>query len=215
MLTYEEKYINGIIELSLITLPADVHIQILKQIVENKIKNPKIINLYKRFNILIMNTFNVPIGYIDNISVNVYSGSEWQNEPFEKYNIGRRYDENKYLIGYVINENSETKLKLREPIIGHKYSDLRSVHKGMVCENNVREDLISMITDLRKINTVKNYAYLYDQSISKGSNLELCTIIKLYLLSFEEKSRNGPNGMKNSIRWVYLFHDILPNLMIK
>lgn len=216
MSTYEDNYLNNNIELSLISLPQEFHIEVLKQIITGKIKNAKIADLYKRFKILIYED-SKPVGYIDNISVNLYihSENEWYNKSHDSYNIGRRYDENKYLIGYIASDGNETKLKLREPILGNKYSDLRSVRKGMVCENNVREDLISMVSHLRKINDIKTYAYKYDQSVSKGSNTDLCTIIKLYLLSFEEKSRSGINGMKNGIRWVYLFHDILPNIMLK
>ncbi len=216
MLTYEETYLKKNIELSLISLPKDFHIELMKQIILGKIKNNKIIDLYKRFKLLLFKDY--PIGYIDDISVNIYSltEQEWINKPLEEYNIGRRYDENKYLIGYIIEEKDETKFKLREPILGSKYADLRTVRKGMVCENNIREDLIDMLSLLRKINeNNNNYAYKYDQSISKGSNSQLCTIIKLYLLYFEEKSRNMANGMKNGTRWVYLFHDILPNIMLK
>lgn len=216
MSTYEDRFLNNYIELSLISLPEEFHIELLKQIVTGHVKNSKIIDLYNRFKILIIDTSKI-VGYIDNTSVNLYNSSEkeWFNKSHEQYNIGRRYDENKFLIGYVASDGHETKLKLREPILGHRYSDLRSVRKGMVCENNVREDLVDMITHLRKLNDLKTYAYKYDQSVSKGSNAELCTIIKLYLLSFEEKSRSPSTGMKNGLRWVYLFHDILPNIMLK
>lgn len=216
MSTYEEKYLNKFIEMSLINLPSEFHIELLKQIILGHINNSKIIDLYKRFKILI-SEHDKPVGYIDSISINLYNRveKEWYNKSHEQYNIGRRYDENKYLIGYITSDGSDTKFKLREPILGHKYSDLRSVRKGMVCENNVREDLIGMISQLRKVNDIKSYAHKYDNSISKGSNMELCTIIKLYLLSFEEKSRSLINGMKNSTRWVYLFHDILPNISLK
>lgn len=212
MSTYEENYINQHIELSLINLPKEFHIEILRQIITGHINNPKIIDLYKRFKILISNDRDRNfIGYIDNISVNLYNfiDKEWYNKSHDEYNIGRRYEENTYLIGYVV----DNKLKLREPILGNRYSDLRSVRKGMACEHNIREDLLDMISHLRKINETKTYAYKYDQSIKKGSNTDLCTIVKLYLLSFEERSRN--DSMKNGIRWVYLFHDILPNIMLK
>lgn len=217
MLIYEEKYLNAFIELSLVDLPKSFHIELLKKIVEGNVKNNKIIELYKRFKILLLDKNESIIGYIDNISSNLYDKSErtWYNKSHEEYNIGRRYDENKYLIGYVIEEGGDTKLKLRDPILSNRYSDLRTVRKGMVCENNIREDLIDILSNLRKLNDIKSYAYKYDQSISKGSTIELCKIIKLYLLSFEEKNRNLANGMKNSIRWLYLFHDILPNISLK
>ena len=216
MSKYEETYIKQHIEISLITLPDIFHIELLKQIILGKVNNPKIIDLYKRFKILIFQN-DKPIGYLDNTSVNIYNVEQnvWENKPHIDYNIGKRYDENKYIIGYVVNENNETKLKLREPISTNKYSDLRSVRKGMVCENNIREDLINTVTQLRKINEFTSYASKYDSSITKGSNDNLCKIIKLYLLSFEEKSRNLSNGMKNSSRWIYLFHDTLPNIMLK
>ena len=213
MESYEEKYIHKQIELSLVELPEKFHIELLKQIVLNKLNHNKIIDLYKRFKILIFN-HNKPIGYIDNISVNIYDG-EWKNEPFDKYGIERRYDENKIIIGYVVSENLETKLKLRNPISNIKYSDMRNICKGMVCEHHNREDLIELLMQLRKLSPDKSYAHYYDTNTSKVKSYNLCTSIKLYLLFLEEKSRNMVNGMSSGIRWLYLFHDTLPNIAVK
>jgi hypothetical protein len=41
---------------------------------------------------------------------------------------------------------------------------------------------------------------------------ELCEAIRLYLLALEEHSRNGPNGMMNGVRWLYLFPDRIPSV---
>lgn len=206
-------YLNGQIELSLVNLPEDFHIELLKQIITGNITEPKIIDLYSRFKILIFDN-NKPVGYLDKISINFYNKKEkdWYNKPFSDYNIGRRYDENNYIIGYVASENKEVKFKLRDPISDARYSDLRTVRKGLTCENTIREDLITIVAQLRKINDLNTYAYKYDQNQSKLSTIQLCNLIKLYMLSFEERSRNN---MKNSIRWVYLFHDLLPNIMLK
>lgn len=112
-------------------------------------------------------------------------------------------------------DNNETKLKIREPI-GQRHADLRTIRKGLVCEHNTRNNILKMVNQLRKLNTnTASYAYKYDQSVGKAANIDLCTIVKLYLLAFEEESRSPSNGMKLGIRWLYLFHDILPNIMIK
>ena len=73
----------------------------------------------------------------------------------------------------------------------------------MVCENHTRDEVIEILSNLRKINTNNHsYAAKYDNSISKGTNVDLCVIIKLYMLYFEEKS-----GKK----WIYLFHNNIKN----
>jgi hypothetical protein len=211
--SYKEKYVDNYIELSLIELSKEFHIELLKQLIIGKIKNDNAMSLYKRFKILITDGNN-PIGFIDNLAVHIYDvkNNIWYNEPLEKYNIKRRYDENEYIIGYVEN----TKFKIREPITSTKYKDLRTIKKGMVCESHIREDLITIIKYFRTIDkNVKNYASDYDNSIIKPTISELCIIIKLYFLYFEEKSRSTINGMANSIRWLYLFNDNLPNIGYK
>lgn len=222
MATYEDNYINNQIELSLVELPSIFHIEMLKRIVIGQITDNNIINLYKRFKILIIDDKSISssksiIGYIDNVAINLYNFDDkvWYNKPYDTYNIGKRYEENKYFIGYTSTDSEDIKFKIREPI-GQKHNDLRTIRKGVACENHARENMMDMITLLRKINSsVNSYAYKYDHSIVRGSNANLCSIIKLYMLFYEEESRSSVNGMKSGIRWVYLFHDNLPNIMIK
>jgi hypothetical protein len=206
-----DKYLTGILELSLLELPEEFHIELLKRLIENKkpITNDdqRVINMYKRFKIIIKN------GYLTKLALTVYENNEWKFESFEQHDIGKRYDENNFIVGYVVTEDNITKFKLRDPG-GAKYSDLRSVKKGMLCENYTRKELMRFLTELRKLNgSNHNYASKLDNSNDKLSIEQLCKLIKLYLLSLEENSRK--QSMKKSIRWVYLFHDIMPNILIK
>ena len=224
METYN-NYINTTIELSLVDLPEDFHVELLTRIITKRDKknitndDTKVINLYNRFKIAILQS-NKIIGYVSKIAVNIYNfeESEWKHFPHDTYSIGKRFNENEYIIGYVSNDTDITaKLKMREPVAGAKYSDMRSIKKGMVCETYVREDLLELISNFRKINKDdKNYASKYDNSIhGKLSISDMCKIIKLYFLHFEEKNRSTINGMKDSIRWLYLFNDRMPNIAIK
>ena len=58
------------------------------------------------------------------------------------------------------------------------------------------------------------FAARYDRARGKRfpSANELCEAIRLYLLALEEHARNGPNGMMNGVRWLYLFPDRTPSI---
>lgn len=219
LLSIYDKYIDNIIEMSLLELPSFFHIELLKQLVTKK-KNitsndDLVIDMYYRFRILIKNN-NIPIGYISKIAINLFNfeKNEWYNEPHDIHNISKRFDENNTIIGYVVDDKESSKFKIREPINVNKIKqkDMRVIKTGMLCENYTRPNLIKILYNIRKINNDKiNYAYKYDNSLSgKLSIAELCYIIKLYMLYFEESNRLSINGMKYGIRWVYLFHDNMP-----
>lgn len=214
MLIYD-KYLTGFIELTLLDFPNEFHIELLTRLIEKTepvTKNDtKVINMYKRFRIMVNDH-----SYLSKIAVNVYSKkSGWTYDSFDTFEIGKRYEENSFLVGYVTIEDNINKFKLREPMLKNKYTDLRSVKKGMLCENYTRNELNVILNKLRKINNSdKNYAYKYDLSIEIKLSIEqMCTLIKLYMLVFEEKSRE--ESMLDSVRWIYLFHDTLPNILIK
>ena len=59
-----------------------------------------------------------------------------------------------------------------------------------------------------------SFAARYDRARGKRfpSANELCEAIRLYLLALEEHARNGPNGMMNGVRWLYLFPDRTPSI---
>jgi hypothetical protein len=217
---YTEKYIDGFIELSLIELPELFHIELLRLLITSKniTKDDKLVkDLYTRFKILIIKD-NKCVGYIDKISANLFDGTKWYNEPLDKYNIGNRFNENNFIIGYVSEKQQEVKFKIRQTNDSNKYSDMRLIKKGILCENNVREDILNILTELRKINNSTNnninYVSTYDKSLKGKLSIEdICTLIKLYLLLLEENSRSI--SMESSFRWVYLFHDNLPNILVK
>lgn len=197
--------IDGPIEFALIELPYESHIELLKRIVTKVEDDKKFIDLYIRFKILIVREGKY-VGFVDKLSVNIYNNGEFIHEPLSKYNIGYKYEENDLIVGYVEN----TKFKIRVPIIKQKYKDTRLIKTGSVCEYYTRNDLIELLNKLRKINEYNvNYAFNYDNKITsnfkKQSINQLCNIIKLYMLYFEERSRSSVNG----VRWVYLFHDKL------
>jgi hypothetical protein len=214
MASYDKKNI----ELTLLTYPSIFHIELLKRIVLGQVNDEDIIRLYKRFKILIYDSKD-PIGYIDNLSVNLYNFNkkEWYNVAHDDYRIGKRNVENDVIIGYVINDSKTTKFKIREPATRSK-KDSRTIKKGILCENNMREYVLNLLQKLRKVSNtssdlkIPHYAADYDKSMTgKQVTFDLCIVVKLYMLSLEEANRNSANGMKDSIRWVYLFHDVVPS----
>lgn len=207
--TFNMPILNGPIEFTLIDLPYEFHIELLKRLITGMEDNNDFISLYLRFKILIRQK-NKLIGFIDKLSVNIYEENNgiFIHEPLDKYDIGLRQEENNLIVGYEEN----TKFKIRIPIGKQKYKDTRLIKTGSVCEYYTRNELINLLIKLRNINdSSHNYAYTYDNKITSESKklsiAQLCHIIKLYLLYFEELSRSSINGMKNGIRWVYLFHD--------
>ena len=207
-------YMPNILELCLLDLTYDFHIYVLKKLIlKEQVTNQDktLINLYTRFKILIFNN-NTPIGYLDKLVVTLYDTNTktWYSDSLDSYQIDKRYTENSKIIGYT--ENG--KFKLREPIKDIKVKDLRAYKKGAVCSTFLYHELINIVNEVRKINkNNKNYAVTYDKSIKnkKLSIDQICTIIKLYLLNFEELSRLPTSGMKEGIRWLYLFNDQLPH----
>lgn len=217
MSMYDKQHI----EINLLIYPSMFHIEVLKRIVLGQVHDEDIIRLYKRFKILIYDNKNI-IGYIDNLSVNLYNfdKKEWYNLSHDDYKIGRRHNENELIVGYVTDDTRSTsKFKIREPASKVAKKDTRTIKKGILCENNMREYVISLLQKLRKIIgsidiKVNNYASNYDKSlIGKQNTTNLCLAVKLYMLALEEAYRNTPNGMRDGIRWVYLFHDILPSIV--
>jgi len=210
---YLTKYIDDIIELSLIDLPYEFHINILKKIVlKQRITNndKPIINLYKRFKILIT-VDNKNIGYVDLLSVVLYNelSDKWYDAPLNSYSIGTRFIENDIIVGYA--ENG--KFKIRDPIKNVKIVDLRAFKKGAVCTTYSRKDILTILNKLRS-EVTKGYAYIYDKKINKPTMNDLCNILKLYLLYTEEMSRSTSDGMKTGTRWLYLFNDQMPNIIV-
>lgn len=217
--TYDEKYLSNVIELSLIDLPELFHYEIMKNLIMNqKITNDdkKIMNLYKKFKIIISNNEN-HLGYVTKVGINFYNNesNSWYYKKLSDYNINNRFKENSIIIGYVFDEKKTlNRLKLREPINNIQFDDKRLIKKGLTVENFVKKDLIKILNKLRKVNNnEKNYAYKFDKNhFNKIQINSISIIIKLYLLYFEEKNRSMINGMKDSIRWVYLFNDNTPNI---
>ena len=222
-------YLHGLIELSLVELPEIFHIKLIKNLIigiKVTSEDKKIIKLYKRFKIILND--NKRMGFIDKLSINFYNSetNTWYHEKHSKYNIDNRFEENSIIVGYVIDENKNTsRLKLREPISTVGYDDMRLIKKGMTCENYIKKDILKLLHKIRKFNDTEyhskqsskqSYASEYDDNYFNNQQItNICNIIKLYLLYFEEKNRSLVNGMKNSTRWVYLFHDNIPNMMIK
>jgi hypothetical protein len=212
---YLTDYFPNNLELSLIDFPYSFHIELLKKLILNEVivkQQDTIINVYKRFKILVFLEHKV-IGYVDKISIKLYDNDNWIDKSLEEFEIGQRFVENDVIIGYT----EDNKFKLREVGKRVKTGDLRAIKKGAVCTTYSQNELKHILNKLRSANNNnKNYAYHYDTSIDKKLSIaQLCTCIKLYLLHFEEKNRSTIHGMKNSIRWLYLFNETLPAVVRK
>lgn len=207
---YIRNYLDRI-ELTLTDFPSSFHITIIRKYLEspNTLDNHlnKFVELYKRFKIFVYEN-NKVIGYLNDISVTIYnedSDIKWSEKPPGDFKIGRRFIENDLLVGYYTSSG----FKIRDPIKSNIYKDIRTVKTGTLCSNYSKKQIIDMISKLQKFNgqKIKYHEENDDESIN-----EQCNIIKMYLLTFEERSRQLVNGLYESIRWVYLFNDNLPRL---
>ncbi len=241
---YEELFLKenaeSTPELSLLNYGADFHYELLKRLIESEnvtINDKKIIDVYKRFKILLtvgdlsknknfqQSNFKPSTikGYITYDSIHIMNDKNvWYNIPLPSE---KRLIENNIIIGYVESSGYESKFKIRSPIqkLKDKVSDARLLAKGAVCETKPKEDLAGFVASLKA--KLKRYGggsdvvpeerdLHFEEKYNKyqdkrfPSSNELCLSIKLYLLALEEESRKEVDG----IRWLYLFNDKLPTI---
>ena len=168
---FKNTYLLGSepIELSLIDYNSIFHYTLIKKIIENnkldldKLSDAninKIINMYKRFKIIINIKGNM--GYVASDLVMIYNNKEWNSISYLEAKISLT-EENDIIIGFVVDDpiSSTTKFKTRLPlhkieISTDKKYDIRSLAKGAVCETRIRTDLYNYVNQLKAYTIKKN-----------------------------------------------------------
>lgn len=184
---------SGPIEMCLLEYSSQFHFALVRKIISSYPSNvtgydEKLIDLYKRFKFVITKSeltvgkenHTEIAGYVGTDSVYLYNTvkKSWYSLPKPHFNIGKRHEENNFLIGYISSQpfndniiddneytsalesfagsNIETKFKIRPSLTEIKNSsvvkkDMRSVDRGIACESVNRLKSEKYLSKIRAI----------------------------------------------------------------
>lgn len=162
----------------LVAFPKEIHYYILQDIVEinNGLKKmdqlpKKYISTYKKLGILGNNW------YLDIDKKNVLENGKWEAYALQPDNR----PDNDIIVGIIEGQH----FKLKKPVLVEEYvRDKRTVERGMVCESNVKENLVKIVKDLDAVKP------------EKISTQSLCTQILVRLIELEGQSRKSEKPRK-------------------
>ena len=180
--SFEAKYLNERgsrekpFELLLIEFNSSFHFKLIRLLITKSSvtsNDKKIVDLYKKFNIVITARQAIAahkqfknikkenssiIGFVTADAVELLGEkSEWVNLPHATFNIGPRHKENNITVGYASNDATDiltgvtSKFKIRPPIqqIQGKHTDMRNLTRGAVCETRGRFELEEILQKLK------------------------------------------------------------------
>ena len=167
-----ESYIKKEIMLMLTDFNDVFHYTLLKKLIINAhksgkqitINDNKVINLYKRFNILFVKNGLIS-AYMTPTYMNYYKDEKWTQSPLASFGIGPRKKENSIIIGFIVNSPDNSMLsqsifKVRPPnfySIKHNTEntivDYRKIIKGVACKSYSRDDLSKLLESLKKLSS--------------------------------------------------------------
>lgn len=197
-------------ELALLSFPAKAQVELLESLVRKSAlsaEEQRASDVYQRFGILLTgdkiaknkraaellpNDFpsdgKQPLGFIYKSSVIVWAGGELRHLPAKLFVKTR--SENKVVVGFteLMHGGTELVFKIRESV-SVKKSDLRKMPRGGVCQTRGKPYLMKVIRRLTPLLADSKAWKGKVVDLSKTKTVNLCTAIRLMLLSLEEDAR--------------------------